>query len=414
MQPAQKPLESGTTAPNCVSEAANQQPHLVAVPRRCLRIAMVTETFPPEINGVAHTLRQMVHSMLERGHAVHLIRPRQGKKDHGTLTPQENLREQLTPGLPIPGYPGLHFGLPARGAIRKAWCTHPPDVIYVATEGLLGGSALSAARSLGIPVISGFHTNFHRYSQYYGLGFMAPVISGFLRRFHSRTDCTLVPTDTLQAELQQQGFGTCRILARGVDTRLFNPARRRSDLRAQWGLEPNDPAVIYVGRLAAEKNLQLAVEAFRAMQVHQPRARFILVGDGPAAAELREQHPDLILAGVHIGEDLAGYYASGDIFLFPSISDTFGNVVLEAMASGLAVVSYNYAAGRQHLRHGESGLLAHFDDAEHFRQLATELVVDPDIWRRLGIQARAEAETVDWRCEHDRLEALFLEFAQAK
>lgn len=413
MQTAQKTREPHPTAPSPARER-NDSPNLAAVPNQRLRIAMITETFPPEINGVAHTLHQMVQSMLERGHEVHLIRPRQGKEDHGTLAPRQGLQEQLTRGLPIPGYPGLHFGLPARGAIRKAWKDNPPDVIYVATEGLLGGSVLSAARSLGIPVISGFHTNFHRYSQYYGLGFLAPVISGFLRRFHNRTQCTLVPTDTLAQELQEQGFGTCRVLARGVDTQLFNPSRRRADLRAQWGLEENDPAVIYVGRLAAEKNLHLAVEAFRAMQARQPRARFILVGDGPAAAELREHHQDLILAGVHIGEDLAGYYASGDIFLFPSTSDTFGNVVLEAMASGLAVVSYDYAAGRQHLRHSESGMLARFDDAEQFKDLAAELVAKPDTWRRLGTQARAEAETVDWRCEHDRLEALFHEYAQAK
>ncbi|MCG5516998.1 glycosyltransferase family 1 protein [Ectothiorhodospira sp. 9100] len=413
MQTAQNTREPDPVAPSPASEL-NVTPNLAAVPQRRLRIAMITETFPPEINGVAHTLHQMVQSMLERGHEVHLIRPRQGKADQGTLTPREGLHEQLTHGLPIPGYPGLHFGLPARGAIRKAWKDNPPDVVYVATEGLLGGSVLSAARSLDIPVISGFHTNFHRYSQYYGLGFMAPVISRFLRRFHHRTHCTLVPTDILRDELQAQGFGTCRVLARGVDTQLFNPARRRTDLRAQWGLEENEPAVIYVGRLAAEKNLDLAVEAFRAMQAQQPKARFILVGDGPAAAELREHHPDLILAGVHIGEDLAGYYASGDIFLFPSTSDTFGNVVLEAMASGLAVVSYDYAAGRQHLRHGESGMLARFDDAEHFKALAAELAAEPDTWKHLGIQARAEAETVDWRCEHDRLEALFLEYAQAK
>ncbi|WP_246828364.1 hypothetical protein [Ectothiorhodospira sp. PHS-1] len=119
MQTAQKPREPDPTAPNPASEL-NDQPNLTAVPRQRLRIAMITETFPPEINGVAHTLHQMVHSMLERGHEVHLIRPRQGKGDNGTLAPREGLQEQLTQGLPIPGYPGLHFGLPARGAIRKA------------------------------------------------------------------------------------------------------------------------------------------------------------------------------------------------------------------------------------------------------------------------------------------------------
>ncbi|MFP4683669.1 MAG: glycosyltransferase family 4 protein, partial [Ectothiorhodospira sp.] len=377
-----------------------------------LRIALVTETFPPEINGVAHTLHQMVKSMLERGHRVHLIRPRQHRSDRGTLTPHDRLVEQLTPGLPVPGYKGLHMGLPAGRSIRAAWGRERPDVIYLATEGPLGRSALSAARSLGIPVISGFHTNFHSYSRYYGIGFLEPLIGGYLRRFHKRTHCTLVPTTALREELAQKDFGTCRVLARGVDTTLFSPTRRDPQLRREWGLEADDIAVIYVGRLAAEKNLQLAVDAFRAMQARDPRARFILVGDGPEAPRLRREHPDLILAGVHTGEALARHYASGDVFLFPSTSDTFGNVVLEAMASGLVVVSFNYAAARENLRHGESGVLAPFGDHDRFVQEAVALVDRNEEIPRLGTRARTAAEAVDWTCEHDRLEALFQEYAR--
>ncbi|MBK1673374.1 glycoside hydrolase [Ectothiorhodospira shaposhnikovii] len=377
-----------------------------------LRIAVVTETYPPEINGVAHTLHHMVQGMLARGHQVHLIRPRQHRHDVGGG--QGALREQATAGLPVPGYKGLHFGLPARGAILGVWQEEPPDVIYVATEGPLGGSAVAAARHLNIPVISGFHTNFHSYSRYYGVGFLEPAIGHFLRRFHNRTQCTLVPTESLRAQLTAQGYLNCRVLARGVDTALFNPARRDPALRREWGLEEGDPAVIHVGRLAAEKNLSLAVEAFRAMQSHQPRARFILVGDGPEAGELGRLHPDLILVGSRTGEDLARHYASGDIFLFPSISDTFGNVVLEAMASGLAVVAFDYAAPREHLRHGESGLLPPLNDRDRFVSLARELITDPARIRGLGQQARSVAESVDWRCIHDRLEALFFECAQER
>lgn len=393
-------------------DAAGTPPSGAEAAAAPLRIAIVTETFPPEINGVAHTLHQMVQSMLGRGHRVHLVRPRQHKADQGSLEPREGLVEQLTPGLPLPGYKGLHLGLPAGRDIRAAWRRERPDVLYLATEGPLGHSALSAARALGIPVISGFHTNFHSYSRYYGIGFLEPLIGAYLRRFHRRTHCTLVPTTALRDDLHERGFGTCRVLARGVDTTLFSPTRRDPELRREWGLDEDDIAVIYVGRLAAEKNLQLAVDAFRAMQRHQPRARFVLVGDGPEAQRLRREHPDLILVGVRTGEPLARHYASGDVFLFPSTSDTFGNVVLEAMASGLVVVSYDYAAARENLRHGESGILAPFDEPEHFVQAAEGLMQAPETIPPMGRRARTAAESVDWKCEHDRLEALFQEYAR--
>lgn len=370
-----------------------------------MRVGLVTETWPPEINGVAHTLHHMSEGLLGRGHSVHLVRPRQHRADrpNGEIT---GLSEQVLPGLPIPGYKGLHFGLPARGAIQKAWASTKPDVVYLATEGPLGHSALAAARSLGVPVVSGFHTNFHSYSRYYRLGFLEPAVAGLLRRFHNRTDCTLVPTENLRAELTGQGFRNCAVLARGVNTRLFDPARRDPDLRQSWGVEGDAPVVLYVGRLAAEKNLGLAVEAFRALQSKCPAARFVLVGDGPLAAELKRQHPDFVFCGMRTGEDLARHYASGDVFLFPSTSETFGNVVLEAMASGLAIVAYDYAAAREHLRDGRSAALAHLDDAHGFVARARALVEDPERIRVLGAAARERALSVDWDHIYDTLESL--------
>jgi len=161
-----------------------------------------------------------------------------------------------------------------------------------------------------------------------------------------------------------------------------------------------------VGRLAAEKNLGLAVEAFRALQSKCPAARFVLVGDGPLAAELKRQHPDFVFCGMRTGEDLARHYASGDVFLFPSTSETFGNVVLEAMASGLAIVAYDYAAAREHLRDGRSAALAHLDDGHGFVARARALVEDPERIRVLGAAARERALSVDWDHIYDTLESL--------
>jgi len=376
-----------------------------------LRLAVVTETYPPEINGVAHTVQHMVDGMRERGHDIQLIRPRQGRDDRGWR--ERGLQVRPQPGAPIPGYANLRFGFPVRRRIRHAWHAFEPDAVYIATEGPLGGAALAAARSLGLPVVAGFHTNFDRYSRYYGVGFLEPVIHGFLRRFHNRAQVTLVPTAELKRQLEAMGFDHCRVLSRGVDTALFNPHRRDQTLRTAWRASADGPVVLYVGRLAPEKNLDLAVRAFRAMQARRPEARFVLVGDGPATPELRRLNPDFVFAGMRRGVDLAAHYASADVFLFPSTTETFGNVVIEAMASGLAVVAFAYAAPGEHIRHEETGLLAPLRDADSFMRLATRLADSPARCHDLGTAARRRAEALDWQAIYQELEALFEELSRA-
>jgi glycosyltransferase involved in cell wall biosynthesis len=223
--------------------------------------------------------------------------------------------------------------------LTARWSAQRPDAIYVATEGPLGWSALRAARPLGIPAATGFHTRFDDYMGQYGAGFLSPWVFAWLRRFHNRGAATLVPTRELQDQLTQQGFRHVQRLARAVDTRQFHPGWRDGALRVQWGLGDEDLAVLYVGRLAAEKNLPLLVRAFRAVQAQEPSAKLIVVGDGPEREALRELAPDAVFAGLRRGDDLAQHYASADLFVFPSRSETFGNVILEAMASGLATVA---------------------------------------------------------------------------
>jgi glycosyltransferase involved in cell wall biosynthesis len=181
-----------------------------------------------------------------------------------------------------------------------------------------------------------------------------------------------------------------------VDTRLFTPARRSAELRRQWGLGPDDLAVVCVGRLAPEKNLPLVLSAFATIRQRRPDARLVLVGDGPARAGLQRRHPEHVFAGMRKGEDLATHYASGDLFLFPSQTETFGNVTLEAMASGLGVVAYDYAAAREHLVDGENGLLVPFGDARAFERDSLRLATDPALLSALRRQARLSAEGVSW------------------
>jgi glycosyltransferase involved in cell wall biosynthesis len=375
-----------------------------------LRVAVVTETYPPEVNGVAMTLAHIVDGLQRRNHRIQLIRPRQ----HATEIPARNvhLEEILSPGVPIPRYQGLRFGLPAKQALFRLWSLKRPDIVHIATEGPLSWSALAAAIKLRFPVSTGFHTNFHSYSKHYGVGFLKKPIAAYLRKFHNKAQATLVPTEDLRRELAASGFENLRVVSRGVDTRLYSPARRSAQLRRDWGAADGEPVALYVGRIAPEKNLKLVVDAFSAMRTRVPQARLVMVGDGPERAVLAAHHPDIVFTGTRTGEDLAAHYASADIFLFPSLTETFGNVTLEAMASGLAVVAYDYAAAQQYLAHERSGLLAPFDDGEAFVRLATALAGDPGGAASLRVQARASAERIDWDNVFDDFEAVLRDVMQ--
>jgi glycosyltransferase involved in cell wall biosynthesis len=373
---------------------------------RLLRMAVVTETYPPEVNGVAMTTGRIVSAMQARGHQIQLIRPRQNAQDAGH--PEPHLDHILKPGIPIPRYPGLRMGLPAKSSLLKLWREKRPDVVHLVTEGPLGWSALSAALKLRIPVTSDFHTNFHHYSRHYGLGWLKTPIESYLRKFHNRTRLTLVPTHAMREALLHEGFRNLKVVARGVDTQLFTPARRNDSLRAAWGVRPDDLVALYVGRLAAEKNLSLVLRAFAALRARRPGAKLVLVGDGPLRGGLEKALPDAIFAGMRTGLDLATFYASGDVFLFPSLTETFGNVTLEAMASGLAVIAYDYAAARDLITHRENGLLAPFDAADAFCALAGEIAAEPGSVRAFGLAARQTAEDMKWSTIYSQFEqALF-------
>jgi glycosyltransferase involved in cell wall biosynthesis len=361
---------------------------------RPLHVAMVTETYPPEVNGVARTVGLMAEGLQKCGHFVQLVRPRQNGHDHAASGPR--FQEILGRGIPIPRYTQLKMGLPAKGELTRAWRQRRPDIVHIATEGPLGWSALAAARKLGIPVATDFHTNFHAYSRHYGFAWLAKPVMAYLRSFHNRADCTMVPTQELAEELGALGYRGLRVVGRGVNPDVFHPARRSSELRAQWGADEDTPVALCVSRFAPEKNFPLVIEAFEAMRRERPDARLVLVGDGPLSEELALRNVGYVIAGRLVNGKLSAHYASGDIFLFPSTTETFGNVTLEAMASGLAIVAYRYAAAREHLEHGRSALLAPFDDAAAFIAAAQRMVQDMGFARTLGQAARSAAQFLTW------------------
>ena len=365
-----------------------------------MRIEIVTDTFLPDVNGVAMTLGRMRDGLRARGHRVHVIH----------TGASAGVGESCAAAVPLPGYKEVRVGLPKPFELRARWLRKRPDVIYVATESPLGTSALKAANALGIPVAAGFHTNFQDYMGQYRMGVMQPLALAYLRRFHQRADCTLAPSDDIVARLNSAGFDRVHRLGRGVDTDLFHPAKRRESLRAAWGARPGAPVAAIIGRVAAEKNFDLAIEAFVQMRRIVPDTCCVVVGDGPLRARLQEKHDWVRFVGMQTGEDLAAHYASADVLIFPSETETFGNVLLEGMAAGLATVSYDYAAASLHVRHGENGLKAPKGDAGLFIQQALEaLSLKPG--DRLRLAARETAEQLGWDEVVGQLEERLLDIA---
>ena len=356
-----------------------------------MRIAFVTETFPPEVNGVALTVERGVRHLRRSGHAVLLVRPQQPHE-----RPLDAHSEWRTAGLRLPMYPDLRLGLALPSSLRRRFDDFGAELVHVATPGPLGAAAVAAARALDLPVTSDFRTNFDVYAGHYGFGFARRVVGAYLRRFHNRTALSFVPCRRLCDELRASGFERVEVAGRGVDALAFAPERRSAGLRLRWGAGAHHPVLLHVGRLAPEKNVALALRSFRVVQRRVPNARMVVVGDGPLRARLQADHPDVHFAGVRRGEDLAAHYASADLFLFPSLSETFGNVTLEALASGLAVVAFDAAAAGELIHDGRNGLLVAPGDEAGFVDAACGAAARLEALGPLRRQARATAQAHDW------------------
>ena len=353
---------------------------------------LVSETFYPEINGVSMTLHRLLLGLQKKGFETTIIRPRQ-KNEQANHFPY---KEHLVAGIPIPYYPELRFGITTTNHLKKIWRTECPTLVHIATEGPLGLCALWAARSLEIPVISSFHTNFHQYGKYYKLSFLIKGAFAYLRYFHNRTRATYAPSDDLIENLKAAGFKNLRKMERGVDAQLFNPRKRSTDLRLSWGANKETPVFTYVGRIASEKNIPFALKCFQEVKKKLPEAIMVVVGDGPLRKELEKKYPEVIFCGLQKGEALAQHYASSDVFIFPSVTETFGNVVTEAMASGLIVAAYDYAAGKLLIEDGINGTVASFDNKEHYLANLIQLISGRTIWPTMREKSRARIEDISW------------------
>lgn len=377
-----------------------------------LHIDVVTETYPPEINGVAHTVSMLVHGLRKNKHHVRVIRPEQETDQNDQSISNVN-GDLLVRSLPIPLYRELRMGLPCKQTLIRHWTAKRPDVIHIATEGPLGWSAVRAAQELGIPMSSDFRTNFHAYSAMYKIGLIEPLIIAYLRWIHNATNKTMVPTEKLKDELKAMGFINLDVMPRGVDTKHFSSRLRSESLRASWGAHASDVVLLSVGRLAVEKNLELLIRSYEAAQAIAPATKLVIVGDGPLRAALEKQCPHAIFAGIKRGNDLAQYYASADIFVFPSLSETFGNVTIEAMASSLAVVAYRHAAAGDLIDTGVNGITVEAGDEQAFIDAVIEMTMNQPLLSGLGRAAEETAHHHSWESIIRRTEHVFYALIQS-
>ena len=373
--------------------------------RPSLRIAVVTETWPPEVNGVAMTLAKLVQGLSHRNHDVQLIRPRQTKSE--SPLNDASLEEVLMRGMPIPRYPELKLGLPSKKTLVKTWTLRRPDVVHIATEGPLGWSALQAAKVLKLPVTSDFRTNFQSYSKHYGVGWLRKPIVAYLRKFHNATACTMVPTRELKRTLSENGFANLKVVSRGVDTKLFNMSNRDSSLRSSWGATDNTKVLISVGRMAPEKNLDQVLKTYEALKLTGQSFKLVMVGDGPLKEQFQKRYPEIIFPGMLSQSNLAAYYASSDLFIFPSQTETFGNVTLEALASGIPVLAFDCAAARDWVQTGINGWLVAENNPEGFAAQAVTIFNSKDLLDQITQSTRQQVVHLDWDQIAEQVESVF-------
>lgn len=375
------------------------------------RLLVCTDTYPPQVNGVSVVTSLSIAGLQLRGWDVALVAPRYPVAMRNAFGEGEGragvLDHLALPSAPLPFYPDLRLALPHAAAVTSFARRFAPDVIHCATEFAIGWLGQRAAMKLGVPVVTSYHTDFSRYTDAYGVGWLAPSVRAHLVRFHQRAVRTLTPSGPAREDLLSLGVRDVEVWGRGVDINTFHPRQRSNALRAAYGV-PETFHFLHVGRLAAEKGVERIVAAYRLVRDRLPAnaVHLIIAGAGPRAEALREMGCDDItfLGNLYRQTILPRLYASADAFLFSSLTETLGLVVLEAMASGLPVVATPAGGVADHLRDGENGVAFPPNDVDALAREMTTLALNPQRARALGENARRYAESLDWERELDRLD----------
>jgi phosphatidylinositol alpha 1,6-mannosyltransferase len=378
-----------------------------------MRILYCTDTYPPQVNGVSVVTALSVSGLRARGWSCAVIAPRYPADSNTVFTDVSAGAADLLASIPstrLPFYPDLRLSAPAYATVSSLVRRFQPHLVHSETEFVIGRLGQIAGRRAGIPLVSSYHTDFARYAAAYGLPWLKSTIAAYIARFHRRSERTYTPSGPARADLMRTGVADVEVWGRGVDAATYNPAHRSAAWRERLGIGDRF-AFLHVGRLAAEKRVEQIVEAYAAATDRLPAdsTRLIIAGAGPREAAIRAAAaPGLILLGyLDRRTELPALYASADAFVFASLTETLGLVVLEGMASGLPVIAVPAGGVADHLRNGVNGIATPPGDAAGMAAAMVTLATDRELARRLGAGARATAEGLTWDAELDRLDASY-------
>lgn len=368
-----------------------------------MRIAFFTETFLPATDGVVTRLTHTIDGLRRMGDEVLVVAPRV----RGGSEVYSDCSIYRVPGFPFPPYPAIYLAPPHPG-IGRVLRRFEPDLIHAVNPFFLGTGGVFYAKRLGIPLVASYHTNVALYARYYGLRFLARPALGYTRMLHNQARLNLCTSMTTAEYLTGEGVKRVRLWPQGVDTHLFNPQKRSDGRRHRLsGGKPGEVLLLFVGRLAPEKR----IERLRPILEEVPGVRLAIVGDGPDRERLEQEFrgTGAVFAGLLKGEELAAAYASSDVFVFPSTTETLGLAMLEAQASGLPVIAAGTGNGGEVIVEGETGLLCDPDSRGSLVSATRALVEDEGRRERMGAAARCSAESRSWEAATARLRELYAE-----
>jgi glycosyltransferase involved in cell wall biosynthesis len=371
-----------------------------------VRIALVTDTYLPQVNGVTTVVQRIADTARAGAHDMVVVAPRYPRGSGGDRGGGEELR---VPSLPFPPYPSIRLSFPLYRHVAQYLDRFAPDIVHAATEGPLGFVGRRHAMTRDVPLVTSFHTDFPQYARAYGVRLLTPLVWRWLVRFHRPARMIHTPGVAVRDELVRRGLRNAVVWGRGVDPRHFHPNRRDTGWRRWMGGADDTVIVLHVGRLAPEKNLRVLVDAWRrAHRCLGPRATFVIAGEGPEATYVATHLPFVRQLGFLDRDTLAEVYASSDLCVLPSRTETCGLVALEAMASGLPVIAANAGGLAESVRHGENGLLVPPEDRRGFAHAIVTLVLDAERRRAMATRARGTAEQRD---SHDENRELLRQYA---
>jgi phosphatidylinositol alpha 1,6-mannosyltransferase len=376
-----------------------------------LRLALFTGNYNHILDGVSRTLNRVVKYLESQGIPVLVFGPTVDE-------PQVDHAGELfaVPSVPLPGRSEYRLSMGLTRTARAELQAFQPTLVHIATPDLLGLQALRWARRADVPVVSTYHTHFASYLQYYSLSWLEGALWRYARWFYSRCEQIYVPSQSMAAVLREHGIERgLRIWQRGVNTNRFHPRLRDTGWRRQRGIEDDEVVVLFVSRLVWEKGLDVYAQVIQRLIEEGRPVRALVVGDGPAGEELRKRLPEsAVFTGFLGGDDLPRAYASADVFLFPSDTETFGNVTLEAMASGIPAVCADATGSNTLVEHGVTGYLAPSRQPEIFYEYTALLADDARLRRVLGAAGRIAAEPYDWDAVLARLLGFYREILAAR